>query len=73
MLPRSKPFIISLLSLPELTTSCSSIEGVAMGGVTCSAGRCIVSACDEGYKIDGDNCSMAGVPAAHAGLYSFSE
>ena len=57
----------------ELTYSCSAIEGVGLGGVTCTAGRCVVSACDEGYKLDGENCSTVNVYAAHIGLISLSE
>ncbi|WVR08575.1 hypothetical protein IAU60_005630 [Kwoniella sp. DSM 27419] len=35
---------------------CSAIPGVALGGVTCTRGRCNVSACKKGYALVGHGC-----------------
>ncbi|WVR09226.1 hypothetical protein IAU60_006290 [Kwoniella sp. DSM 27419] len=40
-------------------TDCSTIPGVALGGVTCLGGQCLVSACQPGWTLDNFSCVRA--------------
>nr|XP_031858826.1 uncharacterized protein CI109_005780 [Kwoniella shandongensis]KAA5525898.1 hypothetical protein CI109_005780 [Kwoniella shandongensis] len=35
---------------------CTTLPGVSMGGVTCSAGECVAYSCQSGYKLKGNSC-----------------
>ncbi|WWD20693.1 hypothetical protein CI109_105169 [Kwoniella shandongensis] len=41
---------------PAGGVNCSSLPGVALGGVTCARGECLVSACKLGYKLVNNRC-----------------
>ncbi|WVW83323.1 hypothetical protein I302_105342 [Kwoniella bestiolae CBS 10118] len=35
---------------------CTSLEGVRLGAVTCAAGSCVASACEDGYSVRNGSC-----------------
>lgn len=37
-------------------TDCSTIDGVALGGVSCVGGRCQVTSCRRGYRLQNGRC-----------------
>ena len=38
------------------TSSCTTIPGVAMGGVSCVRGQCLVNRCKAGFELSKGKC-----------------
>ncbi|ORX36703.1 hypothetical protein BD324DRAFT_681473 [Kockovaella imperatae] len=51
--PAASPFIGSAVDFGQ---DCSAIPGVALGGVTCAASSCVVTACRAPYELDNGIC-----------------